>query len=286
VLRIFFGVACRLVLSVTLLWMAAFSGAAQAQTASPTSTAAPAVAPSVPEAAGGRIEEIRIEGTQRVDPDTVKSYLQIQPGDVYDAQKADASLKALYATGLFSNVELRREGSSLIVNVVENPVINRIQFEGNSKITDENLLSEIQLRPRVVFTREKVQSDVSRLLEIYRRSGRFAATVTPKLIQLPQNRVDLIFEIDEGPSTGIRGITFLGNHVFSESTLKEVISTKESRWYRFLSSDDTYDPDRLTYDRELLRKFYLSQGWFPTAPASSSPSASRKARATTSARSR
>ncbi len=145
--------------------------------------------------------------------------------------------------------------------MVENPVINRIQFEGNSKLTDENLTSEIQLRPRVVFTREKVQSDVSRLLEIYRRSGRFAATVQPKIIQLPQNRVDLIFEIDEGPSTGIRGITFLGNHVFSESTLKDVISTKESRWYRFLSSDDTYDPDRLTYDRELLRKFYLSQGY-------------------------
>jgi len=264
VLRIFFGVARRVVFAIALLWIAALPEAALAQTAPPAAAPAPAAqaAPQpTAEAAGGTIEEIRIEGTQRVDPDTVKSYLQIQPGETYDAQKADASLKALYATGLFSNVELRREGSSLVVNVVENPVINRIQFEGNSKLTDENLTSEIQLRPRVVFTREKVQSDVSRLLEIYRRSGRFAATVQPKIIQLPQNRVDLIFEIDEGPSTGIRGITFLGNHVFSESTLKDVISTKESRWYRFLSSDDTYDPDRLTYDRELLRKFYLSQGY-------------------------
>ncbi len=264
-LRIFFGVARRLVLGIALLSIA---GMAQAQTVprppavqAPVAAATPQAVPAAPDMAGGKIEEIRIEGTQRVDPDTVKSYLQIQPGDVYDTQKADASLKALYATGLFSNVELKRDGSALIVSVTENPVINRIQFEGNSKLSDDNLTSEIQLRPRVVFTREKVQSDVSRLLEIYRRSGRFAATVQPKLIQLPQNRVDVIFEIDEGPSTGIRGITFLGNHIFSESTLKDVISTKESRWYRFLSSDDTYDPDRLTYDRELLRKFYLSQGY-------------------------
>jgi len=255
---IFSGAARRLLLATALMSSLAVVGAAHAQ--------APAAAPATPvEAApipaGGVITEVRIEGTQRVEPDTVKSYLQIQPGDVYDQKKADASLKALFATGLFSNVELRRDGLALIVAVTENPVINRIQFEGNHKLTDDNLTSEIQLRPRVVFTREKVQSDVSRLLELYRRSGRFAATVQPKIIQLPQNRVDLIFEIDEGPSTGIRGITFLGNRVFSESTLKEVISTKETRWYRFLSSDDTYDPDRLTYDRELLRKFYLSQGY-------------------------
>jgi outer membrane protein insertion porin family len=244
VLRIFHGVALRValamaVLSVTALW---WESGAQAPIQD-------------------LIAEIRIEGTQRVEPDTVRSYLQLQLGDVYDTEKADASLKALFATGLFSDVTMRREGDALVVRVVENPVINRIAFEGNSKLTDENLNSEVQLRPRLVYTREKVQSDVTRILEIYRRSGRFAATVQPKLVQLPQNRVDLIFEIDEGPSTGIRGITFLGNRIFSGATLKDIISTKESRWYRFLSNDDTYDPDRLTYDRELLRKFYLSQGY-------------------------
>ncbi len=210
---------------------------------------------------GDVVREIRVDGTQRVDPDTVRSYLQVQPGEPYDSAKLDASLKALYATGLFSDVRMQRQGDALIVHVVENPVINRIQFEGNSKLTDDNLNNEIQLRPRLVFTREKVQADVVRILEIYRRSGRFAATVQPKVIELPQNRVDLVFEIDEGPSTGIRGITFLGNGQFSEKTLRDIISTKESRWWRFLSSDDTYDPDRLTYDRELLRKFYLSQGY-------------------------
>jgi outer membrane protein insertion porin family len=210
---------------------------------------------------GDVVREIRVDGTQRVDPDTVRSYLQVQPGEVYDSAKLDASLKALYATGLFSDVRMQRQGDALVVHVVENPVINRIQFEGNSKLTDDNLNSEVQLRPRLVFTREKVQADVVRILELYRRSGHFAATVQPKVIELPQNRVDLVFEIDEGPSTGIRGITFLGNDKFSESTLRDVISTKESRWWRFLSSDDTYDPDRLTYDRELLRKFYLAQGY-------------------------
>jgi outer membrane protein insertion porin family len=210
---------------------------------------------------GDVVREIRVDGTQRVDPDTVRSYLQVQPGEPYDSAKLDASLKALYATGLFSDVRMQRQGDALIVHVVENPVINRIQFEGNSKLTDDNLNSEVQLRPRLVFTREKVQADVVRILELYRRSGHFAATVQPKVIELAQNRVDLVFEIDEGPSTGIRGITFLGNLQFSEKTLRDILSTKESRWWRFLSSDDTYDPDRLTYDRELLRKFYLSQGY-------------------------
>ncbi|HLI22102.1 MAG TPA: outer membrane protein assembly factor BamA, partial [Stellaceae bacterium] len=240
-----FGVARRLSFAIALLFAAAI----------------PVVAVIAQTSSGDIIQEIRVDGTQRVDPDTVKSYLQIQPGEAYDQQKADASLKALYATGLFSDVTMQRQGSALIVHVVENPVINRIQFEGNSKLTDDNLNQEVQLRPRLVFTREKVQADVVRILELYRRAGHFAATVQPKVIELPQNRVDLVFEIDEGPATGIRGITFLGNKEFSESTLRDVISTKESRWWRFLSNDDTYDPDRLTYDRELLRKFYLSQGY-------------------------
>src|SRR3984957_11869315 len=210
---------------------------------------------------GGTVQEVRIEGTQRVEPETGRSYLLVQPGDAFDADRIDKSLKALFASGLFSDVTLRREGDSLIVRVVENPVINRIAFEGNKKLSDQTLTDEIQLRPRIVYTREKVQSDVKRILDLYRRNSRFAATVDPKVIPLEQNRVDLIFEIDEGPTTGIAGINFVGNGAFSASRLREVIQTKESRWYRFLSSDDTYDPDRLTYDRDLLRKFYLSEGY-------------------------
>jgi outer membrane protein insertion porin family len=210
---------------------------------------------------GGIIKEVRIEGTQRVEPETVKSYLLVQPGDPFDADRVDRSLKALFATGLFTDVTLRREGDALVVHVVENPVINRIAFEGNRKLSNQTLTDEIQLRPRVVYTREKVQSDVKRILDLYRRNGRFAASVDPKVIPLEQNRVDLVFEIDEGPLTGVRGINFVGNHEFDASRLREVIQTKETRWYRFLSTDDTYDPDRLTYDRDLLRKFYLSEGY-------------------------
>jgi len=237
-------VAAGLALAATLLTFHLLVGAARAQ-----------VAP------GGTIEEIRIEGTQRVEPETVRSYLLVQPGDQFDSDRVDQSLKALFATGLFTDVTLRREGNALIVRVVENPVINRIAFEGNHRITDKSLNDEIQLKPRAVYTREKVQSDVKRIIDLYRRNSRFAATVDPKVIPLEQNRVDLVFEIDEGPATGIEGINFVGNQAFSGSRLREVIQTKESRWYRFLSSDDIYDPDRLTYDRDLLRKFYLSEGY-------------------------
>ncbi|MGE5202558.1 MAG: outer membrane protein assembly factor BamA, partial [Acidobacteriota bacterium] len=220
----------------------------------------PAAAPQLP-AAGGRVSEVRVEGTERIEPETVRSYLLVQPGDPFDADRIDRSLKALFATGLFADVSIRREGDALVVRIVENPIINRIAFEGNKKLSDTQLQAEVQLKPRTVFTRTKVQSDVKRILDLYRRNGRFAANVDPKVIQLPQNRVDLVFEIDEGASTGIKRISFIGSHEFSASRLKEVIQTRESRWYRFFSSDDIYDPDRITYDRELLRKFYLSEGF-------------------------
>jgi len=210
---------------------------------------------------GGTIQAIAITGTERIEPETVKSYLAVQPGDLFSNDKLDKSLKTLFATGLFADVTLAREGDTLIVKVVENPIINRIAYEGNSHFEDKKLDEEVQLKPRSVYTRTKVQADVKRMLDLYRRSGRFAATVEPKVIQLPQNRVDLVFEINEGKVTSIRSINFVGNKVFDNSDLQSVVSTKESRWWRFLSSDDTYDPDRLTYDRELLRKFYLAAGY-------------------------
>ncbi len=207
------------------------------------------------------IAEIRVVGTQRIEPSTVMSRMALTAGEPFDAALMDRSLKALFETGLFADVTLRREGQALIVQVVENPIINRIAFEGNRRIDDEVLLAEVSLRQRVVYTRTKVQTDVQRLLDLYRISGRFAATVEPKVIQLPQNRVDLVFEITEGPLTAIRKISFIGNATFSDRTLRGVIQTVESAWYRFLTTEDRYDPDRLTFDRELLRRFYLAQGY-------------------------
>ncbi len=210
---------------------------------------------------GGTVSDIRIEGVQRIEPETVHSYLLIQPGDAWDDERVDKSLKALFATGLFADVNLSRVGNTLVVKVVENPIINRIAFEGNRKLDDKDLNAEIQLRPRVVYTRTRVQNDVKRILDLYRRHGRFGASVEPKVIQLSENRVDLVFEINEGEFTGVRSINFVGNRKYGDGKLRGVLQTKESRWYRFLSTDDTYDPDRLTYDRELLRKFYLTEGY-------------------------
>ena len=208
-----------------------------------------------------RIASIAVEGNERIEAETVRSYLAISVGDPFDGRAVNQALKSLFATGLFADVTIRREGRSLVVRVVENPIVNRVAFEGNSKIKDAQLEAEVQLKPRIVYTRPRVQSDVQRIVEIYRRSGRFAATVNPKVIQLEQNRVDVVYEIDEGPVTGVRAISFVGNTKFSDSELRGAISTRESAWYRFFSSDDTYDPDRLTFDRELLRKFYLKEGY-------------------------
>lgn len=207
------------------------------------------------------VTDIVVEGTERIDPATVRSYLLVQPGDTFDPDRLDRSLKALFATGLFADVTMRREGDALIVRVVENPIINRIAFEGNRRIEDEELDREIQLRPRLVYTRTRVQQDLQRIIEIYQRSGRYGVTVEPKVIRQDQNRVDLVFEIDEGSLTPVRTITFLGNRAFSDSTLRGVIGTKEYAFYRILSSDDTYDPDRLSFDRELLRRYYLENGY-------------------------
>ena len=217
--------------------------------------------PLVAQMGAGTVTDIRIEGAQRIEPETIRSYLLIQPGDAWDNELVDRSLKALFATGLFADVNLSRVGNTLVIRVVENPIINRIAFEGNDKISEKDLTAEIQLRPRVVYTRARVQNDVTRILDLYRRHGRFGATVEPKVIQLSENRVDLVFEINEGEFTGVRSINFVGNHQYSDSKLRGVIQTKESRWYRFLTNDDTYDPDRLTYDRELLRRFYLTEGY-------------------------
>ncbi len=210
---------------------------------------------------GTVLRRVVIEGAQRIEPASVNSHLGLNPGDPLNAKTVNDALKRLFATGLFTDVTIEQREDLLIVKVQESPIINRIAFEGNDKITDELLESEVQLRPRIVYTRTRVQSDVQRVLDIYRRSGYFAATVNPKLIELEQNRVDLVFEIKEGEKTGIRKISFVGNRFFSDGALSDVVSTQESRWYRFLSDADSYDPDKLNYDKELLRRYYLANGF-------------------------
>ncbi len=207
------------------------------------------------------VREIQVVGAQRVDPDTVRSYMRVQPGDVLGPRSINQALKSLFETGYFSDASIDMRGDVMVVRVAENPIVNRIAFEGNRRIDDETLTPELQLKPRQIFTRSAAEKDVKRILGLYRRSGRFAANVEAKIIELSQNRVDVVFEITEGSQTLIEKIIFIGNKQFSDSDLLGEISSKEAAWYRFLSTDDVYDPDRMAFDRELLRAFYLSRGY-------------------------
>jgi len=207
------------------------------------------------------VARVIVEGNQRIETESVLSYMQIGVGDAFDSEKIDESLKALFQTGLFSDVRIFRRGNNLVVTVEENPMINRVNFEGNSEVKDKDLEKEVELKERTMFTRAKVQSDVQRIIAVYRRAGFYSARVEPKIIRLPQNRVDLIYEITEGAETKVRSITFVGNEAFSDSDLRSQITTAETAWWKFLSTADRYDPDRLNYDKELLRRYYLKNGF-------------------------
>jgi outer membrane protein insertion porin family len=211
--------------------------------------------------AGDAIASIRIVGNQRIEEGTILSYMLVQPGDAFGSDRVDRSLRTLYATGLFADVSLQREGSALVVHVRENPLVAAISFDGNHNVKEEDLNKALQLRPRAVFTTRMAQQDRQKLLGVYAGKGRFAATVEPFLVRLPQNRVNVVFKIVEGPETKISRIVFVGNHAFTEGDLKAVIDTREERIWRFFSSSDQFNPERVNFDRELLRRFYLEHGY-------------------------
>ena len=209
------------------------------------------------------VQRVVVEGNQRIEADTVRSYLPVRPGQPIDTLTIDTALKSLFGTGLFADAQIvfDPDTGTLQVAVAENPIVNRVIYEGNKRTKEDKFAEEVQLAPRAVYTQAKVQSDVARILEIYRQTGRFGASVTPKLVPLPQNRVDVIFEIEEGPKTGVAKVNFLGNEAFSDAELRGVVLTAESRWWDILESNDNYDPARLDYDRQLLREFYTSRGY-------------------------
>ncbi|MDE3060255.1 MAG: outer membrane protein assembly factor BamA [Pseudomonadota bacterium] len=211
--------------------------------------------------AGGTIGDIKVEGNERIESRTIISYLGLTPGARFTQADIDNGLKNLYATGFFADVQLLKQGNALIVRVVENPVVSRVAFEGNDRIDTKDLEKELELKPRSIYSQDKVQSDVKRILDIYRRSGRYSATVEPKLIKKDQNRVELVYEITEGPVARVEKISFIGNEHFDTTTLRKAIRTEETRWYKFLTDNDKFDPDRLQFDQELLRRFYNDEGY-------------------------
>jgi outer membrane protein insertion porin family len=214
-----------------------------------------------PAEAGASASNIVVQGNRRVEADTVRAYFKAGPGERLDAAKIDAALKALYASGLFEDVHITQSGGRIIVTVVESPVINRLAFEGNHRMKDEQLQEEIQSKARDSLSRARVQADTQRIVEVYHRNGRFDVTVTPQIIERPNNRVDLIFVVQEGEKTGVKSINFVGNKSYSSWRLKEVIKTVQSNFLSFLQTTDVYDPDRMEADRDLIRRFYLKHGY-------------------------
>lgn len=255
----------RILLAVAALWAGlALTGGAAAQSPAQPAPAEPETTGSLtaPQAQAQRpVLQILVRGNQRVEAATILSYVLVQPGEVPNSRLINLSIQTLFATNLFSNVDIAVDGSTMVVQVAENPIVNRVVLEGNRAVRDDRITDEIELQPRAIFTRARVQADVRRILEIYRRAGRFAANVTPQIVELSQNRVDLVFEISEGPVTGVRRIAFVGNERFPERRLRSEIVTTEARWWRFFSSNDNYDPDRIEFDREKLREFYNDRGY-------------------------
>ncbi len=207
------------------------------------------------------IKTIQVQGNQRIEANTVASYLLFAPGDPYSETRLDTSVKTLYSTGLFADVSIDPRDGNVLVSVIENPIINRVILEGNKSLKSDKITDEISAEPRSIFTRASVQEDVTRIIELYRQSGRFAATVEPKVVQQAQNRVDLIFEITEGPVTGVKRINIIGNAEFPDRRLRKEMATTESSWYKIFSSNDNYDPGRLQFDQEQLRTFYTNRGF-------------------------
>ncbi len=257
-------------LRATLLATAALSLLAPTLPLGPTGQAQAAGKPRRPPVAqapvqapvqGGTIAAIKIIGNERIEDGTILSYLLLQPGDGFAADRMDRSLRTLYATGLFADVAVGRDGNNLVVRVTENPLVNAIYFEGIHALKDEDLRKELQLRPRAVFTTRLAQTDQQKLLGAYAGKGRFAATVEPEIVRLPQNRVNVVFKVVEGDQAEISRITFTGNKAFSEGELRAALDSREQRWWRFLSSSDQFNPDRVNFDRELLRRFYLAHGY-------------------------
>jgi outer membrane protein insertion porin family len=216
---------------------------------------------SAPVASGGTVAAITVTGNQRIEAGTIQSYMVVQPGDPFDPDRINESLKTLYATGLFQNVSITRQGNDLNVAVVENPTVDQVFFQGNKVVADKDAQAAISLKSRAVFTEAAAEADRRTLLDLYAKKGYYDATVTPSIIKLPDNRVNVVFQCADGPQTLISRITFIGNAHFSQQTLREVISTRQYAWFRFLSSSDQYDPDRVEYDEYLLHQFYLHKGY-------------------------
>ncbi|MFS4439009.1 outer membrane protein assembly factor BamA [Paracoccaceae bacterium GXU_MW_L88] len=211
-------------------------------------------------------QSITIDGNQRIAAQTIAEYADLQGTSTGDLSRATENL---YATGLFSRVEIQNIGGSVIILVEENPTVNRINFEGNRRISDEQIGEIVELTPRRVYTAAAAEQDAARIADLYRSQGRYDTTVRPVIIERADNRVDVAFEITEGDVTEIGRVGFVGNRAFSDSQLRRAIDTRERNLVSFLFSNDTYDEGRVANDRQKLEAFYQDRG-FPNVRVLSS----------------
>jgi len=259
--------ATALLLAGTMLsGMPVAVSAQTAPAATPPAAAPQAAAPVAPAPVAAPItrtvKSLRVEGSQRIEADTVLSYTKLRVGQAYTNETLDQAIKDLYASDLFADVTISgAESGDIVLRIRENPVINRVLYEGNKRLKEDKLRKEVKLAPRQIFTRTAVRQDVARIIELYRRQGRFAASVEPKMVALDQNRVDVVFEVTEGPKSKVRQINILGNEVYSDNKLREQMATKQARLTTMLSSNTSYDQDRMAYDQQKLRQFYLTNGY-------------------------
>ncbi|TIQ80693.1 outer membrane protein assembly factor BamA [Mesorhizobium sp.] len=207
------------------------------------------------------VSRVEVSGNQRVDADTIRNYVTIKPGKPFSSSDIDDAVKALFGTGLFSDVQINQVGSSLVIKVSEYQVVNQVLFQGNKKLKDNALAAAVQLKPRGTFSQQALDADVEAVKAAYRRIGRDDAAVTTQIMDLGDNRVNVVFNINEGGRTQIAAINFVGNSAYSSRRLSDVISTKRSTILSFVLRDDVYDEDKLRADEELLRRFYYNHGY-------------------------
>ena len=249
-------------LTGTMLAGVPLAHAQDAPTSQPAAQTAPAAAPAAVAEEPRVIRSLRVEGSQRVEAETVLSYTKLRVGQSFTNETLDQAIKDMLASDLLSDVQI--DGAvtgDIVVRIRENPIINRVVLEGNKRLKNDKIEKELKLKPRQIFTRAAVRADVARIIELYRRQGRFGAVVEPKSVSLDQNRVDVIFEVREGPKSKVRRINIIGNEVFKDGKLKKEMATKESSLLTILSSNTSYDQDRLAYDQQKLRQYYLTQGY-------------------------
>ena len=218
-------------------------------------------APSIAQAQSYRFSNVKVEGNQRIQASTIVAYTGIARGKAVSAGQLNDAYQSVLASGVFESVELVPRGNTLVIKVTEFPTINQISFEGNRRLKDEKLLEFIESAPRRVFNPEVAERDAAIIAEAYGQQGRLASRVTPRIIRRSDNRVDLVFEIAEGDTIEVERVSFLGNQAYSDRRLRRVLQTKQAGFLRAFINNDTLIDDRIEFDKQVLRDFYLSRGY-------------------------